>query len=93
MHAKMTRTRKKCFIATVQKAIDDLEAENRRMRDTLNKVSVTMVTPVTSPLISPQQSPKIHDGSDNESVYSQPAEVKLMSIKKQKVAHGFRLDD
>ena len=42
----MTRTRKKCFIATVQKAIDDLEAENRRMRDTLNKVSVTMVTPV-----------------------------------------------
>ena len=32
MHAKMTRDRKKCFISTMEKAIDDLEKELASLR-------------------------------------------------------------
>ena len=35
----MTRSRKKCFIATIQKAITELEEENGRMKDILDKVA------------------------------------------------------
>jgi len=35
MHAKMTRDRKKNFIATVEKTIEDLEAANSRMKSAL----------------------------------------------------------
>jgi len=39
MHAKMTRDRKKNFIATIEKTIEDLENDCQRMRDVLSKVS------------------------------------------------------
>ena len=39
MHAKMTRDRKKSFIATIEKTIDTLESNNQRMKDVLSKVS------------------------------------------------------
>ena len=39
IHAKMTRSRKKCFIATIEKAIAELEAENHRMKEILDKTS------------------------------------------------------
>ena len=35
MHAKMTRDRKKCFLATMEKSIDDLEQELARLRSML----------------------------------------------------------
>ncbi len=35
MHAKMTRSRKKCFIATIQNVIEELETENQKMRNLL----------------------------------------------------------
>lgn len=38
MHAKMTRDRKKNFIATIEKTIEELERDCQRMRDVLNKV-------------------------------------------------------
>jgi hypothetical protein len=55
MHAKMTRDRKKCFIAAVERTIEELEAENQRMRDALSKMSNHAggytVTPNASPLM------------------------------------------
>lgn len=41
MHAKMTRDRKKNFIATIEKTIDDLESNNARMKETLARVVQT----------------------------------------------------
>ena len=35
MHAKMTRDRKKNFIATIEKTIDELESNNARMKEAL----------------------------------------------------------
>jgi len=55
MHAKMTRDRKKNFIATIEKTIEELERDCQKMRDVLNKVGAhqqalaTPVTPLTSP--------------------------------------------
>ena len=41
MHAKMTRDRKKNFIANIEKTISDLESQNQRMKDTLSDVIQT----------------------------------------------------
>ena len=38
MHAKMTRDRKKSFIATIEKTIEELESSNRRMHAVLDDV-------------------------------------------------------
>jgi hypothetical protein len=51
MHAKMTRDRKKCFIKTIESTIDDLERENKRLRDLLS-TKTTAVTPQPSPMLS-----------------------------------------
>eukprot|EP00584_Thalassiosira_punctigera_P021229 CAMPEP_0172553004 /NCGR_PEP_ID=MMETSP1067-20121228/47784_1 /TAXON_ID=265564 ORGANISM="Thalassiosira punctigera, Strain Tpunct2005C2" /NCGR_SAMPLE_ID=MMETSP1067 /ASSEMBLY_ACC=CAM_ASM_000444 /LENGTH=264 /DNA_ID=CAMNT_0013341095 /DNA_START=230 /DNA_END=1024 /DNA_ORIENTATION=- len=37
MHAKMTRDRKKCFIASLKRVMSKLEDENRQLRETLEK--------------------------------------------------------
>lgn len=37
MHAKMTRDRKKCFIASLKRVISKLEEENRQLRETLER--------------------------------------------------------
>lgn len=54
MHAKMTRDRKRNFISTIEKTIADLERDNKRMRQTLEKqVSKSNAgTPNPSPSIS-----------------------------------------
>ena len=55
MHAKMTRDRKKNFIATIEKTIEELERDCQKMRDVLNKVGAHQqvleapVAPLTSP--------------------------------------------
>jgi hypothetical protein len=41
MHAKMTRDRKKNFIATIEKTIGDLESNNARMKEVLSRVVQT----------------------------------------------------
>lgn len=38
MHAKMTRDRKKCFIAAIEKTIEELESSNKRMNAALADV-------------------------------------------------------
>eukprot|EP00522_Entomoneis_paludosa_P012727 CAMPEP_0172439070 /NCGR_PEP_ID=MMETSP1065-20121228/173_1 /TAXON_ID=265537 /ORGANISM="Amphiprora paludosa, Strain CCMP125" /LENGTH=436 /DNA_ID=CAMNT_0013187697 /DNA_START=8 /DNA_END=1318 /DNA_ORIENTATION=- len=88
MHAKMTRSRKKCFIATIQKAIDELEAENQRMRDLLDKAvtvsalssaaapPTSMVTPAVSPRLAPKQAPcsfPPHDDDDFSQAVTEPS--------------------
>lgn len=68
MHAKMTRDRKKCFIAAVERTIDELEAENQRLRDALTKMSKHVggnaVTPNASPLMfaTPEPSGRVSHG-------------------------------
>ena len=37
MHAKMTRDRKKCFIASLKRVISKLEDENQQLRETLEQ--------------------------------------------------------
>jgi len=37
MHAKMTRDRKKCYIASIKRVITKLEDQNQHLRDTLDK--------------------------------------------------------
>lgn len=37
MHAKMTRDRKKCFIASLKRVVSKLERENQQLRETLEK--------------------------------------------------------
>ena len=64
MHAKMTRDRKKCFIASVEKTIDMLMTDNQRMRDALVKITEKnngghAVTPNTSPLIGSISAPTL----------------------------------
>ena len=75
MHAKMTRDRKKCFIATIEKTIEDLENENNRMRSLLSKLAASkfsqLVTPVNSPKLTSSPSPNF---PDDEAAYSPGAD-------------------
>ena len=96
MHAKMTRDRKKCFIATIEKTIADLENENNSMRSLLSKLSASkfsqLVTPMNSPELSPSTSPRI-PGEDEDSVHSQggnSGEEGAQATPK-KARHGFTL--
>lgn len=65
MHAKMTRDRKKNFIATIEKTIEDLEIGNQKMKDILSKVSKkhfnTMETPASSPLLQTAEEKKLEE--------------------------------
>jgi hypothetical protein len=77
MHAKMTRDRKKCFIATIEKTIYELESDVNRMHHILKQVSGTksastlasasafhsthQVTPVGSPELSAKEGPSLPD--------------------------------
>lgn len=75
MHAKMTRDRKKCFIAKIETTIEELESDIARMKGVLRKVSHhttqhQLVTPASSPELQPLSSPSIdYDGAES-SVYS-----------------------
>jgi len=70
MHAKMTRDRKKGFIAAIQKNIQDLEMQNKRMREVLTKVAqehtmTKTVTPIQSPVLRPTPT-KSEKGSSSQ---------------------------
>ena len=60
MHAKMTRDRKKCYIATIQKTIDELESDIRRLQDILTKVQESQAA-AESPSIRPAQPVAVPD--------------------------------
>ena len=57
MHAKMTRDRKKNFISTIEKTIEELERDCQKMRDVLEKVGAhrQMLTAPVTPLMTPRQ--------------------------------------
>jgi len=104
MHAKMTRDRKKSFIATIEKTIEDLENENQRMRDILSKVASSkysqMVTPTTSPELGPSEGPTMSGDDDCCSEYSQAAEEDgqentiddIQEGAPKRARHGFSLN-
>lgn len=55
MHAKMTRDRKKSFIADIEKIIEELESSNKRMTAVLAEVIQCPKSPsFTPPLVSPK---------------------------------------
>lgn len=93
MHAKMTRDRKKCFIATIEKTIDDLEKENNRMRSVLSKMSASkfsqFVTPMTSPNLTATEAPHI---TDDGSEFSQEVDSEDDTRESKRNCHGFSLD-
>lgn len=97
MHAKMTRDRKKCFIATIEKTIEDLENENNRMRSLLSKLAASkfsqLVTPVHSPALSSSQGPHIPD--DEAAAYSPCVDDNSVENEKppKRACHGFSLDN
>lgn len=74
MHAKMTRDRKKCFISTMEKAIDDLEKELASLRCSLlqgqckstveNTGNNIMVTPELTARPSPSYTSESLDNHD-----------------------------
>ena len=80
MHAKMTRDRKKCFIAALEKTIEDLQSDIEHMKDALSKVT-NMVTPMASPEITPLTG-------------SLPNDENVQGDRPHKRArHGFSLED
>lgn len=60
MHAKMTRDRKKNFIATIEKAIDELESKNVRMKEVLSQVVQTHFHQKAPKVPTPQKPRKEH---------------------------------
>lgn len=88
----MTRDRKKCFIATIEKTIENLEKENNRMRSLLSKLAATkfsqLVTPMNSPELTSSQAPHIPE--------DEPVQDSTDAFDKEKppkrACHGFSLD-
>lgn len=94
MHAKMTRDRKKSFINTIEKTIEELESTNQQMKNALfeviqthfpksNTTSILGSTPVSSP--------------ESGSVASSEEEIPALEMEKtgprpvKKARHGFML--
>jgi hypothetical protein len=99
MHAKMTRDRKKCFIATMEKAIDELEQELARMRsivgrddseqgmdEVLTTPDLKAVASMVTPELTALPCPDEAPASCTESVAS------MEEPTAKRVCHGFSLD-
>ena len=90
----MTRDRKKCFIATIEKTIEDLENENNRMRSLLSKLTASkfsqLVTPVHSPELTATKSPQILE--DETPLVSRSADSGDEEKPPKRACHGFSLD-
>ena len=88
MHAKMTRDRKKSFIATIEKTIEELESNNRRMKDVLLKVTQTHFKSSSAPA-SPESTSSIVSAEDIPPLHSEGQQEQPPPAKK--VRHGFTL--
>jgi hypothetical protein len=84
MHAKMTRDRKKSFVATILKTIDELADENKRMRQVLarvaknhfgNRLGPNAITPHSSPQFAGAQQSNDLKTPDIQNSMSCPAMV------------------
>ena len=59
MHAKMTRDRKKSFIAAIEKTIEELESSNKRMKAVLEEVISSQKSSMLSNALVPSSEDKI----------------------------------
>ena len=87
MHAKMTRDRKKSFIATIEKTIEDLESSNRRMKAVLLKVTQTHFKPASAPG-SPESASSVVSTDEIPALHSEGQQQEQEPPAK-KVRHGF----
>ena len=94
----MTRDRKKCFIATIEKTIEDLENENNRMRSLLSKLAATkfsqLVTPMNSPELTSSPGPHIPEDEPTASTANTKGTSDTVDKEKspKRACHGFSLD-
>jgi hypothetical protein len=84
----------------MEKTIDDLQDDILSMQDALAKVSTLslphsqIVTPMTSPELTPMKEPNLDQDEDEVSTYSQTAEEREDARPKKRVRrHGFSLGD
>mmetsp|Transcript_31688 Transcript_31688/g.72786 ORF Transcript_31688/g.72786 Transcript_31688/m.72786 type:complete len:108 (+) Transcript_31688:1780-2103(+) len=104
MHAKMTRDRKKCFIAAIEKTIEELENDNKRMREALTKVAKhhfgsSTGSPVSSPLATPpppavSPHPPMELGNSvlsTPTTHPKPQDQPIHAPEPRRVPHGFTL--
>jgi hypothetical protein len=105
MHAKMTRDRKKCFITTMERAIEELEKELICLRSSLsngqdNSSSCHDSTnlPVVTPELSARPSPFYTSTSLDNGFGASSTDPLLLfhpaheSQPKKRSCHGFSLD-
>ena len=102
MHAKMTRDRKKNFIANIEKTIGDLENHNQRMKETLSEVIQThfgSVTPLPG-LTTEEGTPSVEkplsvcgDVMVPQPVSPDHSPSQPPRKKKKLCSHGFSLND
>jgi hypothetical protein len=68
MHAKMTRDRKKTFIAAIEKTIEELESSNKRMNAVLEDVVTSQKSSTHADiLVSSENKVIINDDDNNNS--------------------------
>jgi hypothetical protein len=98
MHAKMTRDRKKNFIANMEKTIQDMESTNLRMKKVLDNVSPTHITSTnsSSTVLSSHPPTGVTPGSSpaTASVVSHEEIPSLEGMEEpaaKRVRHGFTL--
>ena len=94
----MTRDRKRNFIAAIEKSIDQLESDNKKMREVLTKVAKhhfgpNAITPQASPLLQPLPPPTIHLDDDIVRDGNSTPEIQEEIGKPyhNRVPHGFSL--
>jgi hypothetical protein len=96
MHAKMTRDRKKNFIATIEKTVQDLESTNQRVKQVLAKVTDTHCKSSSSTLsssrplagVTPVSSPETASVVSHEEI---PSLEGMQEPASKRVRHGFTL--
>ena len=93
MHAKMTRDRKKSFIANIEKTIEELQSKNQHMKDVLSTVTQThfkSLTPLAG--VTPISSPETCSVVSHLEVPPLPLQEKEQLPPVKKVCHGLMLD-
>jgi hypothetical protein len=88
IHAKMTRDRKKNFIATIEKTINDLEQNNQRMKKVLNEVVQTHFKPTVAPVTPEARLSNIAPQDDVPHLLQVQQQMQPAS---KRICHGFAL--
>ena len=70
MHAKMTRDRKRCFIASLKRVISKLEEDNQYLRKTLERYRATDESECTTSNSLKAMSESTQSSALNSSLYT-----------------------